>query len=245
MKEGCKMEVTVIHGSPRKGNTYEITQKFMREMQTQGEVSFREFFLPQDMPEFCRGCFTCILRDEKLCPHASYIQPILSAMLKADALIFTTPVYVLSASGGMKAFLDHFGFMFYVHRARPEMFHKKAFILSTTAGAGTKSAMKTIATSLKYWGINRVYSRGFVMHHIKWDAMPLKKKERYEKTLRTDAVKFFHAVSSQKRCTPYFNTRFMFFMIRKFQERAADDSVDKQYWKEQGWFGGVSPFHSK
>ena len=63
------MEVTVIHGSPRKGNTYEIAQKFMREMQTQGEVSFREFFLPQDMPEFCRGCFTCILRDEKLCPH--------------------------------------------------------------------------------------------------------------------------------------------------------------------------------
>ncbi len=239
------MKITVIHGSPRKGNTYEITQEFMQEMQTRGEVSFREFFLPQDMPEFCRGCFTCILRDEKKCPHAKYIQPILSAMLEADALIFTTPVYVLSASGGMKTFLDHFGFMFFVHRARPEMFHKKAFILSTTAGAGTKPAMKTIASSLKYWGINRVYSRGFTMHAIKWDIMPKKKKDKYEKILRADAVKFWDEVSSKKDCVPYSHTRFMFSMMKRFQKRASNDSIDKQYWKEQGWFDGVSPFHSK
>jgi multimeric flavodoxin WrbA len=239
------MNVTVIHGSPRKGNTYEITEKFKKEMQTQGEVSFREFFLPKDMPEFCKGCFTCILRDEKACPHASFIQPILEAMLEADALIFTTPVYVMSATGAMKAFLDHFGFMFYVHRARPEMFHKKAFILSTTAGAGTKSAMKTIAASLKYWGINRVYSRGFVMHSIKWNQMPDKKKNRYERMLRSDAVKFYHAVASKKDKTPYLHTRFMVFMCRQFQKRADDGAVDKEYWKEQGWLDGNSPFRTR
>lgn len=239
------MNIAVIHGSPRKGNTYEITQKFMQKMQTRGEVSFREFFLPQDMPEFCKGCFTCILRDEKLCPHAKYIQPILSAMIEADALIFTTPIYVLSTSGAMKAFLDHFGFMFFVHRARPEMFHKKAFIISTTAGAGTKSAMKVIASSLKYWGINRVYQRGFIMHHIKWDSMPLKKKDKFEKILLADASKFWEAVSSEKDLVPYVSTRFMFTMIKQFQKRAANDSADKQYWKQQGWFDGVSPFHSK
>jgi len=245
VKEGHDMNITVIHGSPRKGNTYEITQKFMQEMQTKGEVTFREFFLPKDMPEFCKGCFTCILRDEKSCPHASYIQPILSAMLEADALIFTTPVYVLSASGAMKTFLDHFGFMFYIHRARPEMFHKKAFILSTTAGAGTKSAMNVIATSLKYWGINRVYQRGFVMHSIKWDSMPPEKINRYEKHLRADAAKFWDAVSSKKDCTPYLHTRFMVFMIKQFQKHQADDSVDKLYWKAQGWLDDVSPFQSK
>lgn len=239
------MKITVIHGSPRKGNTYEITQKFIQEMQSHGEVTFREFFLPQDMPEFCRGCFSCILRDEKTCPHAQYIQPILEAMLESDALIFSTPVYVMSASGGMKAFLDHFGFLFLVHRPRPEMFHKKAFILSTTAGAGTKSAMKAISTSLRYWGINRVYCRGFTMHEIQWDKMPDNKRNRYEKTLRTDAAKFYHAVASKKDRIPYFHTRFMVWIAKQFQTRAADSSADKKYWKEQGWLSGKSPFQSK
>lgn len=239
------MNITVLHGSPRKGNTYEIAQKFMQEMQTRGEVSFREFFLPQDMPEFCRGCFNCILRDEKNCPHAKYIQPILEAMLDADALIFTTPVYVMSASGGMKAFLDHFGFLFLVHRPRPEMFRKKAFILSTTAGAGTKFAMKTISSSLKYWGINRVYQRGFTLHSLKWDSMPDKKREKYEQTLRRDAGRFWNAVSSKKDAPPLLFTRFMYTFCKHMIKRQSDASVDKQYWKKQDWLDGKSPFRPK
>ena len=51
-------------------------------------------------------------------------------------------------------------------------YYYKGFGPYTTFGrvndSGKSSGfMKTIATSLKYWGINRVYSRGFVMHHIK------------------------------------------------------------------------------
>lgn len=154
------MKITVIHGSPRKGNTYHAAQLFMDGMKAQGEMEFQEFFLPKDMPEFCRGCMTCVLKGEQFCPHAKYRDPILDAMLSSDALILTTPVYVMRESGGIKAFLDHFPFLFFVHRAKPEMFQKKAFLLSTTAGAGTKRAMESIANQLKMLGNQQsVYKR--------------------------------------------------------------------------------------
>jgi len=66
-------------------------------------------------------------------------------MLNSDALIFTTPVFVLNINGAIKALLEHFGFMFMVHRPRLQMFGKIAYILATTAGARTKTAIKTIA----------------------------------------------------------------------------------------------------
>lgn len=178
------MKIVVVHGSPRKGNTYKATELFKKEMQNQGEIEFVDFFLPKDMPEFCRGCMTCFLKGEEKCPHADYTMPILDQMVLADALIFTTPVFALSLSGCMKSFLDHFAYIFIVHRARSEMFEKKAFIISSTVGAGAKSAMKTISTSLKYWGVNRVYTYKFATFGDEWDKLKLDKKDKIEKQIK-------------------------------------------------------------
>ncbi|MDF1616917.1 NAD(P)H-dependent oxidoreductase [Petrocella sp. FN5] len=38
------MKIVVIHGSPRKGNTYKATKQFKEEMEKQGEVEFVDFF---------------------------------------------------------------------------------------------------------------------------------------------------------------------------------------------------------
>jgi multimeric flavodoxin WrbA len=163
-------------------------------------------------------------------------------MLESDALVLTTPVYALRESGGVKAFLDHFSYLFFVHRARPEMFHKKAFVLSTTGGAGAKSAIKAISISLKYWGINRVYSKGFVMISADWKNLKTKKKTKYERVIQRRARKFWKDVSSKKDHLPYLKTRVMFFIRKQSHKTLKDDTIDYQYWKAQGWLDGTSPF---
>lgn len=235
------MKLTVIHGSPRKGNTYRATQTFLEALKKRGEVEAREFFLPQDLPEFCRGCCACVTRGEGNCPHLQSVKPILDSMLESDALVLTTPVYVMSASGGMKNFLDHYPFLFLNHRPRPEFFHKKAFLISTAAGAGMKSAMKPIATSLKYWGINRVYQKGFRIFALSWDDMPPEKQEAYARQLDRCAEKFWRAVRKGDSA-PYLFTRFFFFISRMMHQKGADIPLDRQYWEARGWLGGKSPF---
>lgn len=103
------MKITVIYATQRKSksSTYNIAQQFIRNLSEQNEV--REFFLPKDMPEFCKGCWNCFT-DYRKCPDYGYLKPILEAMLEADLLVFTAPVYVYHVPGQVKAFLDHFGY---------------------------------------------------------------------------------------------------------------------------------------
>ena len=241
------MKVIVFHGSPRKGNTYAATQMLKDEMMLCGEVEFVEYFLPKDLPEFCGGCFLCLSEREQLCPHSKYTLPILEDLLEADALIFTTPVYVLQTTGAVKAFFDHYSWMFIVHRAPPEMFWKKAFVLSTTAGAGTRAAMKTIITNLKFWGINKIYSYGFAMRAVDWETVKPKRREKFERTLKRSARRFFRDIASGKKHSPYLLTRFMFYirrsMLKKDMASQSDESAiaDIRHWQEQDWFN-KNPF---
>lgn len=238
------MKIVIVHGSPRKGNTYKATELFKEEMQKQGEIEFVDYFLPKDMPEFCCGCMACFLKGEEKCPHANYTIPILEQMVSAHALIFTTPVFVLSLSGCMKSFLDHFAYIFIVHRARTEMFKKKAFIISSTVGAGTKAAIKTISTSLKYWGVNRVYTYSFATFGDEWNNMKVDKKEKIERKLKKKATRFYKEVASGKKHRPYIFIRFMYILSKFILKKYTDDSsLDKKYWIEKGWYSGVkSPF---
>jgi multimeric flavodoxin WrbA len=240
------MKIVVVHGSPRKGNTYKATELFKDKMRKQGEIEFVDFFLPKDLPDFCCGCMTCFLKGEENCPHKDYTLPIMEQFISADALIFTTPVYALSLSGCMKSFLDHFAYSFIVHRARPEMFKMKAFILTSTVGAGRKAATKTIRTSLMYWGVNRIYSYGYATFGDEWKDMSVSKKNKIDKEIQNKAFRFYREVASKKTHRPYFITRIMYIfnkiLLKKFHD---DSSLDKKYWIEKGWYSGVNnPFKS-
>ena len=239
------MKITIINGSPRKGNTYAATQIFKNEMSAHGNVEFTELFLPQDLPKFCNGCMLCLGENEQLCPHAEYTLPILDALLSSDALIFTTPVFALQTTGAVKAFLDHYAWMFIVHRARPEMFGKKSFVLSTTAGAGTRAAMKTIVTNLKFWGLNRVYTFGFNLLEVDFERMNPKRRAKVELKLKKRAKRFYREIASGKKRSPYLITRFMFYvrrgMLKKDERTFSNESADIKYWREQNWFN-QNPF---
>jgi len=232
------MKIALINGSPRKkGNTYHAAKLFLDNMSKFEKVTCVEYFLPWDLPEFCVGCANCFDKGEDKCPHAQYTLPILNSMIEADALIFATPVYVWNTTGAMKNFLDHFGHLFLVHRPKEEMFLKKAFVLSTASGGLKKSAIKPVAANLKQWGINRVYSAGFILKqldHGTWNAINEKRRGKIEKIIEKKAKRFYRDTKAKKR-RPYLFTRIMFCISRRMIKKDEGRLYDKAYWKEKGW----------
>ena len=147
------MKIVIIHGQSHEGSTCMAARELASKVG--GEV--REFFLPRDFDQPCKGCYTCFKTDLSHCPHFKSLEPLASAMLEADLLILESPVYVYHATGQMMSFLDHFGTWWVVHRPMPEMSGKQAVAISTAAGGGMKSTVRDMADSLEMWGVRRVY----------------------------------------------------------------------------------------
>ena len=168
------MKITVINGTEKKGVTYLSKEIFIEKFKDCAQIT--EFYLPRDCPDFCTGCTTCFIKDERLCKDAEYIQKIEKAMLEADLLVFTSPAYVFHASGAMKAMLDHFGYRWMPHRPAKQMFGKRAFIITQCLGAGGRSAAKDIKDSLSWWGVSSIKVCTYrLMKDIKWDNIPDKR----------------------------------------------------------------------
>ena len=127
------MKIVLINGQNHKGSTYHVGRQLAEKLG--GDV--KEFFLPRDFGEFCTGCAGCFMKGESACPHYEKLRPVTEAMDEADILILTSPVYVYHATGSMKAFLDHYGYRWMVHRPEEKMFRKQAVCISTAAGAGS------------------------------------------------------------------------------------------------------------
>ena len=108
----------------------------------------------KDCPNFCVGCLNCTLKGEKTCKDAEYIRKMDESLLKADLIVMTSPAYVFHVTGAMKALLDHFAYRWMPHRPAPEMFGKRAVIITQCLGSGAKSAAKDIKHSLSWWGIS-------------------------------------------------------------------------------------------
>jgi len=237
------MKVVVIYGSPRKTTsiTYHMVGLFKEALMKYEPVTFTEFFLPQDLPHFCQGCYNCFFKGAETCPHASYVLPIVSAIRAADGMIFSSPVYALAESASMKALLDHLAYLFIPHRPMEEMFSKTAFILSATAGAGTGHCIKTISNSLKFWGTKRIYKYGVALGASKWDEV--KKVEKVRRDLNKQAEKFYMATQKRYQLKTSLFTRMIFFAIKKMHSNNKVESLDASYWRDKGWLDkGLSPF---
>lgn len=245
LNEGVKeMKISVIHGSQRNGNTEKTIQIVKSKLNSLGNNHFFDFYLPKDLPLFCCGCFQCLdkgIFGGEFCPHAKYTHPILEKMKLSDGIIIASPVYSLAESGQLKVFLDHFGCIFMSHRPLQEMFSKTAFVISTTAGAGTKHVIKPIERSLKYWGIPKVYKCGLTLWAKNWNEMPLKKRNKYEKCLVKKSCAFYNSMKNKKVYIPL-KTKILFSIFRNLMNSYLDGHQDKEYWRDKGWLQGKRPW---
>ncbi|MBO5303105.1 MAG: NAD(P)H-dependent oxidoreductase [Lachnospiraceae bacterium] len=228
------MNITIIHGQNHKGSTYHIARTLAEKL----EGTITEFFLPKDFDEFCIGCTNCFKKSENLCPHFEKLKPITKAIDEADVIILSSPVYVYHVTGAMKAFLDHYGYRWMVHRPEEKMFHKQAVCISTAAGAGMKSTNKDMADSTFFWGIPKTYTYGVAVAATSWKEVDEKKKSKIDK--KTTAL----ASKIRKRCgkvKPSIKTK-LFFQVMRMLQKSGWNEADVKYWKEKGWSEKVRPW---
>ena len=101
------MRVCILMGSPRmNGNTTELCKPFMDELRLhQSEVEYIVLHGMNIAP--CHGCYRCQnVKDEYGCFQNDDMQSIIESILKADALVFATPIYIWQATPPMKAVMD-------------------------------------------------------------------------------------------------------------------------------------------
>lgn len=227
------MKITVIHGQSHKSSTYNIAKGLCDKLG--GEVT--EFFLPKDFDCFCKGCTVCFTQEEK-CPDYEKLKPITRAMDDADVIILTSPVYVMHATGAMKAFLDHYGYRFMVHRPEEKMFKKQAVCISTAAGAGMGSTIKDMADSTFFWGIAKTYKMGVAVMETRWEMVKPEIKAKIDRKTTALARKI---TKKAGRIKPDIKTK-GFFTIMAVMQKNGFNPADKEYWIAKGWTKGKRPW---
>ena len=93
------MKCVVIHGSPRRGNTWDVLNIAKEEMRKKGEIEFIDIELRKENIPYCNGCFLCIYKGEDKCPHKEKINKIVNEIENSDAIIVTSPVYSMQVVG--------------------------------------------------------------------------------------------------------------------------------------------------
>ncbi|MGI6084309.1 MAG: flavodoxin family protein [Acetivibrionales bacterium] len=228
------MKIVVINGTEVKGCTYHIKELFLEILRDGNEIT--EFYLPKDLPHFCRGCKVCFFKDENLCPHAAYTMPIWNAILEADLLVFATPVYVLRIPGQMKALLDHFSCHWMPHRPDKAMFRKRAVILTNSVGAPNGSAQKDIITSLTWMGISDIRRLGFgLMEGVIWNELSDQRRNK----IKCKTVDLANKYVDFKEGRMGLKVKIIFSFCKRLHQgllkKEESPSADNQHWINNGW----------
>ena len=162
----------------------------------------------------------------------------MQAIEAADLLIFTTPTYCMRASASMKAFMDLTFTYWMSHKPRKCMFSKKAVVISTAAGTGTKSAIKDVTNTLFYWGVPYIKEYGIAVQAMGWEQISDKKKKK----IKEDITKLARKLQKEKIHVGV-KTRFMFHMMRMMQlNNWGASKMEKDYWKQNGWLDKEKPW---
>ncbi|WP_297632537.1 flavodoxin family protein [uncultured Clostridium sp.] len=214
------MKCVVIHGSPRRGNTWDVLEKVKEEMNKYGEFEFEVIELAKEKIPNCIGCFNCILKGEETCPHSERMENIISKVDEAECLIVTSSVYSMNVTGTLKTFLDHMSFKFH----RPTYFEKKALVVTTTAGAGHEKVGNYIKEVLEYWGINSIKVLPIAYRSEILTDKNIKKIEKMGK-------EFALELESKKLRKPRLKSVFMYNGWKAMAMNSSHESADYKHWK--------------
>lgn len=98
-------KIVVITGSPRKnGNSFAMTESFIKAAEEKGHTVTR-FDAAMKKVGGCHACETCF-KTGKACSFDDDFNTIAPAILEADAVVFTMPVYWYSIPAQIKGVID-------------------------------------------------------------------------------------------------------------------------------------------
>jgi len=230
------MRILALVGSYRKhGNTDQIVHLIGEQLQRiaaqhQEPLELETIWLGRQMINPCRGCRVCFNRGEEKCPCRDDLLPIKAKMKAADGILVASPVYVDDVSGITKNWIDRLAHVCH----RPEFAGKCAYLVATVAASPTSHTLRTLNMALRTWGFHIVGQAGFKMG-------PLMKAEttteRFQARAERIATELFEAIYQGKAARPSFLSLMMFKIQQWSWQRAVqEDTLDYQYWKNQGWF---------
>ena len=81
------MNITIIYPHKRKtkSSTYGIAQMVLDRLLSGGTL--HEFYLPQDMPHVCAGCYACMNGREDKCGGHEYMQKLIAAIDDSELIV--------------------------------------------------------------------------------------------------------------------------------------------------------------
>ena len=233
------LKITVINGTEKRGVTCKLKNIFLEQFQS---AEITEYYLPKDCPSFCAGCTSCFMRGEETCKDYLYVNTIEKSLKEADLIVMTSPVYVLHATGAIKALLDHLAYRWMPHRPAPEMFKKRAVIITQGVGAGAKSTAKDIKDSLSWWGISKIgVFSGILINDIAWDRLPESRRKKLAYKI-TKLAKRFAKINYDKPAHTKLIIKVKFSVSRIIQKKKV--GLDNEYWYNNGWLGKSRPWKS-
>ena len=222
------IKVLAIIGSPRKGNSYQLTQMIEERLKNHKEIEFEYLFLKDLDLDNYTGCQSCIVNGKESCPLDDDRDIIEQKIHDADGVIFVSPVYNFHITALMKNFVDHFTYA--VHR--PRFFDKKAMIF-IQRGKMFKKALKYMEKVVHAWGFDVVSTLGIP------DVDPLteKYKKKSIKELEKATDRFYEGLKKNELPSPTVYD-LVWFNVWKMNAEVNKEVIpaDYVYWKNKGWF---------
>ncbi len=230
------MKILALIGSYRKnGNTDRIVGMITTQLQKTAQqhnepLEIETIYLGHQNIGPCRGCRACFDRGEEKCPMKDDFLAMKAKMRAADGILVASPVYVDDVSGITKTWIDRLAHVCH----RPEFAGKSAFLVVTVGSSPCGHALQTLRLAMSTWGFHIAGMAG-----LKTGALmkPVAMQARYQKQAEKIALRFFAALHSRAFTRPSFMS-LMTFRIQQlaWQKPSVDhDTIDYQYWKNQGW----------
>lgn len=238
------MKILMLVGSYRKnGNTDQVCgliKTHLEKIAAQQNVplEIETVHLGQQRIEPCRGCRICFDRGEDKCPLKDDIAAIKARMQAADGILIASPIYVDDVNGITKNWIDRLAHVCH----RPEFAGKSAFSVVTVGSTRMKHALDTLNLALRTWGFHVAGQAGFKTGAL---MKPAEMQAQHEEKARQVAVSFFHTLRTRAFTRPSFLSLMIFKIQQMGWQRQGKDpnTIDYQYWKNQGWFDPQRKFY--
>jgi len=148
------MRICILMGSLRPNrNTAELCKPFMDELRLH-EVEVEYITLHDKNIAPCRGCYRCQnVAGVYGCVQHDDMQAIIESILKADVLVFATPIYIWQATPPMKAAMDRmYGLnKFYGSAPRAVLNSGQAYALIATCGYDLNYGAGLLDEGIRRW----------------------------------------------------------------------------------------------
>ncbi len=223
------MKVTAFVGSARKQHTYHASEKFLKKLQSLGDIEYELVRLSDYNVGTCKGCRVCFDKGEEQCPHKDDRDILIEKIDNSDGVIFATPNYSFDVSAIMKIFLDRLGFVFH----RPRFFGKTCTSLVAQGIGKGGRIVKYFNFIGKCLGFNVI--NGSCLKTL--EPMTEEGQKKIDRIIDKQSKKFYSKLIKKEYPSPSLFWLMGFRMARTSMKKMLNDQWrDYTYYREKGWF---------